>query len=1198
MLSLDLFWCDGGEVMNSLVDIIQKENYLQNIFAKTASQNLQTMLSGVSGSELALIVANCFVTYNRPIALITYDTYRAEQLFSDLQTFLSKDQVFLYPEHQVQPFELAWQSRDVNNERTEVIQSLLAKKAGIYIFPVKSVKEKMSPVHMISENILNLEVGKEGYSLEEIVTKLVGMGYEHTAMVEQKGQFSRRGGIMDVYPVAAEQPVRVEFFDEEIESIRSFDLATQRSLQEFHQLFITPGSQLVLGEKTDISSGTEKLRKELERQKSRLIKDNLNDRCEELEERIDKDINALEQGMSFPQFHRYLPYFYPDNYGILLDFLPNNILLWIDEPHRIRESDEFYQHEQTELAESLIEEGKILPGESDLFYSTEEMLKNTRGDTIYSANFLRENPFGKVTETVNFSVKTMTQFYGQWDFFIKEIKQWMQENFRILIFSPTPESARTLQENLKKEEIGSAIAAQGKMPTDNQIVIVEGELSSGFILQDSKLAVITHGDLWGHDRKKIRRKRTEGDEDNAVKVSDYRELQVEDYVVHEKHGIGKYMGIKTLEVGGLYRDYLHIKYAGDDSLYVPTEQIDEIQKYVGKEGKPPKLYSLGSSEWKRVKQKVKTSVKEMAEDLLKLYAERSARKGHAFSPDTPWQKEFEDYFPYELTPDQEKAIKEIKRDLESEQPLDRLLCGDVGYGKTEVAMRAAFKAVMEGKQVCVLVPTTILAQQHYQTFKERFAPYPVDIKVVSRFSTQKQEQEVKREMQEGSAEIVIGTHKLLNKSVKFNDLGLLIIDEEQRFGVQHKEKIKMLKKNVDVLTMTATPIPRTLHMSLVGVRDLSVIETPPEGRFPVQTYVMEYSPQLIREAINRELNRKGQVYLVHNRVKGINTLAKEVSQLVPSARVGVAHGQMPEKQLEQVMLNFLDGNYDVLVSTSIVEAGLDIQNVNTIIIYDADRMGLSQLYQLRGRVGRSSRMAYAYLTYQKDKVLTQEAEKRLKAIKEFTELGSGFKLALRDLEIRGAGNILGPEQHGHIMAVGFDMYTKMLQDAVKELSQDSEQQYHVKKETDRVQVELSINAYLPTSYISDHEQKIAVYQKASAVKSFSEAEDLEFELKDRFGPIPEEVNNLLEITRLKVLANEANINSITRQDHWAILKFNQNCQVSGESLMRLTTKFPGKIKISTGSDYLALKVNAKGMKPKEMLNILLRVTESLLELVA
>ncbi|WP_158212378.1 transcription-repair coupling factor [Natranaerobius trueperi] len=1192
--------------MSFLTQLIKENKIFQKILPDQNKLRDNRLVSGLSGSETALLIAGTFKKIDNPVVVLTYNNSRGEQLYGDLKNLLKHEEVFYYSDHQVYPFELTWHSKDVNIQRSRTMKALLNKKPAIYVFPLKAAQEKMSPANKVFKTKLSIKVG-DTVSPTFILEKLLAMGYENVSMVEQKGHFSHRGGILDIYPMTSDFPIRIEFFDDEIESIRSFDLATQRSLEEFQHLSVEPAGQLVIDETIDIDEATNNIEKELNRQKGRLIKGGLEQQAQNLQDRVVRDLEAIRNGISDPQFHRYLRFFYPNNYGILTDYLSNDSLLWVDEPHRIQESADFYANETTELSESLVEEGKILPSESDLFYSIQDMLTETKKNTIYSANFLRQLPFGKVNETFTVPVKPMTQFYGQWNFFIKELSQWVQDGYQIVLFTPSPERAKTLRDNLKEEEIGANIALEKTLDASNsgQVIITVGELSTGFILQESKLAVITFKELWGEHQKKISRRRGAQNQDNknTVKVSDYRELKVEDYVVHEKHGIGKYLGIKTLEVNGLYRDYLHIKYAGDDSLYVPTDQINEIQKYVGKEGKSPKLYSLGSNEWKKVKQKVKSSVKELAQDLIKLYAERSSKKGYAFSEDTPWQKEFEDYFPHELTPDQEKAVSDIKKDLESEKVMDRLLCGDVGYGKTEVAMRGAFKVVMEGKQVCVLVPTTILAQQHYQTFKERFAPYPIDVRVLSRFSTKKEQDSVKKEIKDGNAEILIGTHKLLSKDMKFKDLGLLIIDEEQRFGVQHKEKIKLLKKNVDVLTMTATPIPRTLHMSLVGVRDLSVIETPPEGRYPVQTYVMEYSPQLIREAITRELNRGGQVYVVNNRIQGINTIAKEISRLVPEARVGVGHGQMAEKQLEKVMLEFLNGEKDVLVATSIVEAGLDIQNVNTIIINQADKMGLSQLYQLRGRVGRSNRMAYAYLTYQKDKVLTQDAEKRLKAIKEFTELGAGFKLALRDLEIRGAGNILGPEQHGFIMAVGFDMYTKMLKDAVNELQEgnniDETKEIEGQKDlNDVIKVELNINAYIPASYISDHEQKIAIYKKVGGINSYQESEDLKEELKDRFGPLPQAVINLIQISRIKVVAKNAGINLVSKSGHWIIVHFDPDNKVSGEKLLQLTQKFPGKITVASYSENISLKINVKNLNEDKLLSLVEDVLNSLQQLLS
>ncbi len=1190
--------------MEFFLNNISDHSQVKSIYSIAGEEyrNKHPLITGVDGSELAFVLSLLYsATSMEIISVISYDNSRAEQLYSDLKAFLPEDQVFYFPEHHIYPFELTWQSRDVNTARLEVLDALYNKQKGLYIFSLKSALEKYIPANKFWEKTIYLEKGQEALPPQSLAARLTSMGYEHTNIVEQRGQFSFRGGILDVFPVTAEMPSRVEFFDDEIESIREFDLSSQRSLEEYESIHIDPASLLVLGDNLKINQGIERLEKEFIKQKERLTREGQVEKAAELEARISRDLSYLKERMVTPQMYRYLNYFYSHNPATLMEYLPARSMIWLDDPHRIQESEEFYHNEIRELAESLIEEGKILPGESDLFYSFDEVFKSCENRVVSSTNFLRQVPYGRVSETIHLPFQAMAQFYGQWEYFIRELKDWIQQGYQIILFVPSMERAQTLRENLKKEEIGSRIWQQlRESGATSSVLIVEGDIKNGFTLQDSCLAVIAFHELWGSQKQKLSKAKRKKSKKNSVKVSDYRDLKVEDYVVHEKHGIGKYLGIKTLEVGGHYRDYLHIQYKGNDSLYVPTEQIHEIEKYVGKEGRPPKLHSLGTTEWQRVKQRVKSSVKKLAQDLIKLYAERRSRKGYAFSPDTPWQKEFEDYFPFELTSDQEKAVADIKKDLESEKAMDRLLCGDVGYGKTEVAMRAAFKVVMEGKQVCLLVPTTILAQQHYQTFRERFAPYPVDVRVLSRFSSVKEEKKIKQEVKTGRAEIIIGTHKLLSSALKFEDLGLLIIDEEQRFGVQHKEKIKMWKKNVDVLTMTATPIPRTLHMSLVGVRDMSVIETPPEGRFPVQTYVMEHSLQLVREAINRELRRKGQVYVVYNRVKGINAVAHEIKTQVPDARVGLAHGQMPERQLEQVMLDFLEGKYDVLVSTSIVEAGLDIQNVNTIIVYHADKMGLSQLYQLRGRVGRTNRMAYAYLTYQKDKVLSREAEKRLKAIKEFTELGSGFKLALRDLEIRGAGNILGPEQHGFIMSVGFDMYTKMLRSAVDELQgeESGERAEKTERRAADVQMEINISAYLPSTYIADHEQKIDIYQKISKIETHEEVSELAKELGDRFGPLPLAAKNLLTLARLKVAAKNVGISSISRQNQKVILEFHADQQVSGERLLRLTNRFPGKMTVASGSTSLALKIDISGYDEAGLLSLLQFIIKSLEKMVA
>jgi transcription-repair coupling factor (superfamily II helicase) len=711
-------------------------------------------------------------------------------------------------------------------------------------------------------------------------------------------------------------------------------------------------------------------------------------------------------------------------------------------------------------------------------------------------------------------------------------------------------------------------------------VVRVSSLLNGFEMSSNKLAVITEGEVFTQKQRRIRRSNKL---DHAEKIKDYQELKPGDYVVHVNHGIGKYLGIETLNVAGLHKDYMHIQYAGNDKLYVPVEQIDQVQKYVGSEEKIPKVYSLGGSEWSKVKNKVRTAVADIAQDLIKLYAKRQEAKGYAFHEDTPFQREFEAMFPYEETPDQLRSIEEIKKDMEQGQPMDRLLCGDVGYGKTEVAVRAAFKAIMDGKQVAVLVPTTILAQQHYETFRERFADFPIEVHVLNRFRSRKEQKETIEGLKAGSVDIVIGTHRVLSKDLGFRDLGLLIIDEEQRFGVKHKERIKELKTNIDVLTLTATPIPRTLHMAMMGVRDLSVIETPPENRFPVQTYVIEYSAALVREAIERELSRGGQVYFLYNQVNNIDRMADQIRMLVPEAKIAVAHGQMVDTELERVMLDFLDGEYDVLVSTTIIETGVDIPNVNTLIIYNADKMGLSQLYQLRGRVGRPNRIAYAYFTYQRDKVLSETAEKRLQAIKEFTELGSGFKIAMRDLSIRGAGNLLGAEQHGHIATVGFEMYSQMLKEAVVELQQGVTET----KEVAEPQLDLNVDAYLPSEYITDEKQKIELYKKIRSLQTLEQVMDLEEEMEDRFGDLPDPVQNLLRVAKLRAYAWKYGIETMEEKGYeiHVSLRVEENAKINGQALFKLAHQFPGRVRLVSGK-HVGMVFKKTGLTPKAILEMM------------
>jgi len=742
--------------------------------------------------------------------------------------------------------------------------------------------------------------------------------------------------------------------------------------------------------------------------------------------------------------------------------------------------------------------------------------------------------------------------------------------------------AITLNSASKKRRLKMFLEDKNLVVGDNfeesRIVIFPDSLAEGFVFDDIKLAVFSDKEVFGNEQKK---KRKIGDFEDGVEISNVNDLKAGDFVVHENHGIGKYLGVKTLEIQGQHKDYLVLKYAGEDKLYVPTEKIDLVQKYIGSDAGAPKLYKLGSSDWKRVKEKVQKSVEEMAVGLLELYAERKTLSGYQFSDDDLWQQEFEDAFPFEETPDQKKAIEAVKSDMESKKPMDRLLCGDVGYGKTEVAIRAAFKAALDSKQTAVLVPTTILAQQHYNTFSERIEEFPVRVGMLSRFNTAAEQRKTLKRLIKGEIDVLIGTHRLLSKDVIFDDLGLLIIDEEQRFGVTHKEKLKNLKRNVDVLTLTATPIPRTLHMALVGVRDMSLIETPPENRYPIRTFIKEYNKELISSAIRRELAREGQIYFVHNRVKDIEKTAGKLQKLMPEAKIAVAHGQMNENRLEKIMYDFYHHEFDILVCTTIIETGLDIPNVNTIIINHADKMGLSQLYQLRGRVGRTNRIAYAYLLYERDRILPEVAEKRLEAIKEFSTLGSGFKIAMRDLEIRGAGNLLGPEQSGHIAAIGFSLYTKLLEGTIEELKGKSDQ-----KEL-KVEIDLNLDAYIPDDYIKYEARKIEIYKKIKSIENEDDALDTIDELIDRFGEPPVEIMRLINAGRLKSIASELNIELIKEKDAKIICQFINSKVVDGKKLVEFSQKYRKKIKIkSAKKPQIIIKIDDPENIDKQLLNML------------
>ncbi|MFC4620368.1 transcription-repair coupling factor [Camelliibacillus cellulosilyticus] len=1075
----------------------------------------QQFLSGLANAAKSLWISSLYEKMEQTIVVVTHNLFQAQKLYDDLEAIFSNENVFLYPVNDLIASEIAIASPELRAGRIEVLNRLASGRKGIIIVPVAGIKRYIPPLKIWKKGLCRFTIG-DTVDRDHLLEQLTAIGYERESQTSGPGEFSLRGGIIDIYPLTEPHPIRIELFDDEIDSIRYFDSDTQRSLEKTETVTIGPAKELLLfpEQYDEAASRLEKaLGATLNTVKDTKIK-------EALTETIGAEIAALNDHRFFQGLAKYTAFCYKEK-ATLLSYVPKDTLVVVDEISRVQETADHLDKEEADWRIALLEKGETVT-QADLSVRWKDIHPFQSFKALYFSLFLRHNSEIQPENIINVTCRSMQNFHGQLNVLKNECTRWAKGQYAVVFLADDEERAKRMVNVFEDYDIDAEWVEDKTPPTPGKWHVMVGRLGDGFEMPQQKLAVVTEKEVFAHKTRKHARQSK--NLSNAERLKSYNELKVGDYVVHIDHGIGKYIGIETLNVGGIHKDYLHIRYKGTDKLYVPVEKIDQIQKYVGSEGKEPKLFALGGSEWKRVKRRAKSSVQDIADDLIKLYAEREASVGHAFQKDSLEQREFEAAFPYQETEDQIKAIEEIKADMEKPRPMDRLLCGDVGYGKTEVALRAAFKAISEGKQVAFLVPTTILAQQHFETATERFADFPVNIGVLSRFRTRKEQQETIKGLKKGTVDMVIGTHRLLSSDVTFHDLGLLIVDEEQRFGVTHKEKIKKMRANVDVLTLTATPIPRTLHMSMLGVRDLSVIETPPENRFPVQTYVAEYNIALVREAIERELARGGQVYFLYNRVDAIQHMADQIAALVPDARITFAHGQMKENELEATMIDFLEGVYDVLVSTTIIETGVDIPNVNTLIVYDADRMGLSQLYQLRGRVGRSNRVAYAYFTYQKDKVMNEVAEKRLQAIKEFTELGSGFKIAMRDLTIRGAGNLLGAEQHGFIDSVGFDLYTQMLKEAINERKGGEPVQ-----KRPEVAINIEADAYIPDTYIADSLQKIDMYKKFKAVDTYGDIDALEEEMVDRFGDYPQEVADLFNVAKIKLYAEELMLESIEQE---------------------------------------------------------------------
>ena len=1075
-------------------------------------------VSGTLDSQKANLIAALAEDFSA-VLIITAEETGARELHEDYRLY-DRDVIY-YPARDLIFYQADLSGNLLTRQRMKGIQALAEREKTTIITSTGGCMEYLLPFRVLKNHILTIENEGE-LDLQEISRKLSGMGYERCGQVEAAGQFAIRGGILDIYSLTEEVPFRVELWGDEIDSIRSFDPESQRSIENLQKITIYPASE------------------EIGRDPSG--------------DRDDAD------------FWKHLT-------DTILDYLPENSLVVLDEPSRILESAKTLSDEFEECMERRLEAGQVREIETHRFMNATQLQYLLNRCNTLSVNLMDLRREGwELTKKYSMTVKQVSSYNNQFPLLLKDLKNWKKNGSMVVLLSASRTRGRRLASDLAAEGMNAFYSEEEeRLLQPGEILVTVGSLRKGFEYPLQKFVMITESDIFGREQKKKKKQKTKY---SGQKIQTFAELSPGDYVVHENHGLGIYRGIEKVEMDHVIKDYIKIEYTGGSSLYIPATGLESLQKYAGSDAaKKPKLNRLGGQEWKKTKSRVRGAVADIAKNLVSLYAIRQSKEGYAYNADTLWQREFEEMFPFEETEDQLAAIEATKKDMESHKIMDRLICGDVGYGKTEIAIRAAFKAVQENKQVVLLAPTTILAQQHYNTFVQRMQDFPVRIDLLCRFRSPAQQKKTLEDLRKGMVDIVIGTHRVLSKDVVFKDLGLLIVDEEQRFGVAHKERIKEMKKDVDVLTLTATPIPRTLHMSLIGIRDMSVLEEPPLDRLPIQTYVMEYDEELVREAISRELARDGQVYYVYNRVNNIADVAGRIARLVPQANVAFAHGQMKERELEQIMYSFIAGEIDVLVSTTIIETGMDISNVNTMIVHDADKMGLSQLYQLRGRVGRTNRTAYAFLMYRKDKILKEVAEKRLHAIREFTDLGSGVKIAMRDLEIRGAGNLLGAEQHGHMEAVGYDLYCKMLSEAVQE-----EKGIHSIGDLS-TSLDLSIDAFIPPDYIPGESQKLEIYKRIASVENREEGDDMLDELTDRFGDPPRSVRNLVAAAELKSLAHTAYVTELKQHGTDVQITLYENARLDVSRIPALLDQYGRKLNFKIDANpYFLFHPEAPGKK--------------------
>lgn len=1142
--------------MNIFYDFL-KENKNFNKLKNYISDKSHTpvLASGVIDTQKAHLIAGLNLEFNNSSMVITNSELKAKEIYNDLKFFM-KDKVMLYPAKDVIFYWADVKSLDIIKQRFEIISKILNGEKITVVLSAEALFDRLVPADIFKEFIFDINTGDQ-IDINEVCQKLVLMGYERCEMVEGQGQFALRGGILDIFSSVNTHAVRIELWGDEVDSIRILDTVSQRSIENAKSIKIYPMRELVYHNE-DVEKAIDNIKSELKAIKNK---------SDQLKISTDEAIEKLSTLRSFSGVEKYFTYFYSET-STLIDYFDNPII-FVDEPNRVQEHCKFITNEFVNSIESRIDKGTMLPNQLNMIYTYDDIIVKVENNTsVLMTSLMTTLNDYKPKELVDFQVKATALVKNDMNLIAEDLGYLCKNDYKIIFLAGGHTHCERMLLDLQERGL-SAVYLENIDNVQIQqgiIYITRGSLSHGFEYIRDKFAVVSEKDAFSESKKSKRKQKNKSKD--GVAIQNISDLKVGDYVVHENHGIGIFKGIEQIITDGVSKDYIKIGYAKEDVLYVAINQMDMVQKYIGGEATKPKLNRLGGASWEKAKARAKQAAYISAKELVELYAERQKVHGFKYSADTLWQREFEEEFEYDETDDQLTSIAEIKEDMESGKVMDRLLCGDVGFGKTEVAIRAAFKTVQDSKQVAYLVPTTILARQHYMTFAERMENYPIHIEMMSRFRTPKQQKETIENLKTGKTDIVIGTHRILSKDMNFKDLGLVIIDEEQRFGVKHKDKLKELRKNVNVLTLSATPIPRTLHMSMTGIRDMSVLAEPPNERIPIQTYVLDYDPECIKDAIHRELARNGQVYFLHNRVTNIAETTAKLQALVPEARFAFAHGQMSQRELEDIMMDFMDGEIDVLVCTTIIETGLDIPNVNTIIISDADRMGLSQLYQLRGRVGRSTRTSYAYLMYARNKVLNTDAEKRLQTIKEFTEFGSGFRVAMKDLEIRGAGNLLGAEQHGHMDSVGYELYCKLLNEAVMELKGET-----VVTEFETL-IDIKLNAFIPPAYIASEEQKLEMYKKISLISNLDDYYDVQEELEDRYGDIPRAVNNLIDVAYVKAEAHKIGAVNVKQIKDKVLIYFKTDANVSGEKLMKLIGESRGRILFTStgGEPYLTYKL--------------------------